>query len=160
MVKGLPAMQQTWVPSLDWDDPLEKAMATHFSILAWRIPWTEYPGGLQSMGLQRVRYSWVTNTDTYTYTHTHTHTHDWVMSIDTHTHTHSLLTTGEPCSFKWINKRTQHWHTAQMSAPHVLYSRRPRVSAKLHWHGKDNRCCCDFCWENRKEKARCMYLLT
>ena len=52
MVKGLPAMQQTWVPSLDWDDPLEKAMATHSSILAWKIPWIEEPGGLQSMRLQ------------------------------------------------------------------------------------------------------------
>ena len=44
-VKNLPAMQETWVGSLGWDDPLEKGMATHFSILAWRIPWTEEPGG-------------------------------------------------------------------------------------------------------------------
>ena len=43
-----------WVPSLGWEDPLEKEMATHFSILAWKIPWTEDPGGLQSTGLQRV----------------------------------------------------------------------------------------------------------
>ena len=50
MVKNLPAMQETRVPSLGWDDPLEKGMATHPSILAWRIPWTEEPGGLQSMG--------------------------------------------------------------------------------------------------------------
>ena len=47
-------MQVTWVQSLGWEDPLEKEMATHFIILAWRIPWTEEPGGLQSMGLQRV----------------------------------------------------------------------------------------------------------
>ena len=47
-------MQETWVQSLGWEDPLEKGMATHFSILAWRIPWTEEPDGLQSMGLQRV----------------------------------------------------------------------------------------------------------
>ena len=46
-------MLETWVPSLGWDDPLEKEMATHFSILAWEIPWTEKPGGLESMGLQR-----------------------------------------------------------------------------------------------------------
>ena len=52
MVKNLPAMQKTWVQSLGWEDPLEKGMATHSSILAWRIPWTEQPGGLQSMGLQ------------------------------------------------------------------------------------------------------------
>ena len=46
MVKNLPAMQETWVRSLGWEDPLEKGMATHSSILAWRIPWTEAPGGL------------------------------------------------------------------------------------------------------------------
>ena len=53
-LKRLPAMQETWVQSLDWEDPLEKEIATHSSILAWRVPWTEQPGGLQSMGLQRV----------------------------------------------------------------------------------------------------------
>ena len=55
MVKNQPAMQETWVRSLGWEDPLEEGMATHSSILAWRIPWTEEPGRLQSMGLQRVR---------------------------------------------------------------------------------------------------------
>ena len=53
-VKNLPAVQETWVQSLGGEDPLEKGMATHSSILAWRIPWTEEPGGLQFMGLQRV----------------------------------------------------------------------------------------------------------
>ena len=53
-IKHLPAMQETWVESLGWEDPLVKEMATHSSILAWRIPWTEEPGGLQSTGLQRV----------------------------------------------------------------------------------------------------------
>ena len=47
-------MQETQVPSLDWEDPLDKELATHYSILAWRIPWTEEPDGLQSMGSQRV----------------------------------------------------------------------------------------------------------
>ena len=56
-VKNLPAMQETQVRSLGWDDPLEKGMATHSSILAWRIPWTEEPGGLQSMGSQRVGHN-------------------------------------------------------------------------------------------------------
>ena len=55
-VKNLPAMQETWVLSLGQEDPLEKRMATHSSILAWRIPWTEEPGGLQSMVLQRVEH--------------------------------------------------------------------------------------------------------
>ena len=53
-VKNLPAMQETWVRFLGQEDPLEKGMATHSSILAWRIPWTEEPGGLLSMGSQRV----------------------------------------------------------------------------------------------------------
>ena len=54
MVRNLPAMQETRVRSLGWEDPLEKEMATHFSILAWRIPWTEEPGGLQSMGCKEL----------------------------------------------------------------------------------------------------------
>ena len=56
MVKRLPAMRETWAQFLGWEDPLEKEMATHSSILAWRIPWTEELGGLESMGLQRVRH--------------------------------------------------------------------------------------------------------
>ena len=54
MVKNLPALRETWVRSLGQEDPLEKDMATHSSFLAWRITWTEEPGGLQSMGSQRV----------------------------------------------------------------------------------------------------------
>ena len=54
MVKCLPAMRETQVRSLGWEDPLEKEMATHSSPLAWKIPWTEEPGRLQTMGSQRV----------------------------------------------------------------------------------------------------------
>ena len=54
-IKNLPARQDTWDQSVDQDDPLEEGMATHSSVLAWRTPWTEEPGGLQSMGSQRVR---------------------------------------------------------------------------------------------------------
>ena len=68
--KNLPAMQETQVQSLGWEDPLEKEMATHSSILAWEIPWTEEPGELQCMRLQRVGH----NLTTHTHTHTHTHT--------------------------------------------------------------------------------------
>ena len=53
-IKNLPAVQETQVPSLGWEDPLEEGVATHSSILDWRIPWTEEPGGLQSRGSQRV----------------------------------------------------------------------------------------------------------
>ena len=56
MVKRLPAMQETWVLSLGWEDPLEKEMATHAGTLAWKTPWMEEPGRLQSLGLQRVRH--------------------------------------------------------------------------------------------------------
>ena len=55
-LKRLPAMRETWIQSLGREDPLEKAMAPHSSILAWRIPWTEEPGGLQSTGSRRVRH--------------------------------------------------------------------------------------------------------
>ena len=62
MVKNPPAMRETWVWSLVWEDALEKGMATHARILAWRIPWTEEPSGLWSMGWQRVRHNWMTFT--------------------------------------------------------------------------------------------------
>ena len=70
MVKNLPAMQETWVQSLGWDDPLKKGMATHSSILAWRIPWEEERGRLQSMGCKQPD-----TIERRTHTHTHTHTH-------------------------------------------------------------------------------------
>ena len=61
-VKNLPAMHETWAQSLGLEDPLEKEMATHSSMLAWKISRTEKPGGLQSVGPQRVRHDQVTNT--------------------------------------------------------------------------------------------------
>ena len=54
VVKNLPTMQEAWILSLGWGDPLENGIATHYGILAWRIPWTEEPSGLHSMGSQRV----------------------------------------------------------------------------------------------------------
>ena len=63
-------MQEAWVQALGWEDPLEKEMTTHSSILDWRIPWTEEPGGLQSMGVTE-RYNGATE-----HAHTHTHQHD------------------------------------------------------------------------------------
>ena len=61
MVKHLPAIWETRVWSLGWEDPLEKEMAIHSSALVWKIPWTEEPGGLQSMGLQVVGHDWATS---------------------------------------------------------------------------------------------------
>ena len=65
MAKNLPATWEAHVQSLGREDPLEEGMATHSSVLAQRVPWTEEPGGLQSMGSQRVRLDWVTNTFTF-----------------------------------------------------------------------------------------------
>ena len=73
MVCYLPAMRETWVWSLGWEDPLEKGMTTYSSILAWRILWIEEPGELQPMGIAK-RQDWATNTGMRTHTHTHTHT--------------------------------------------------------------------------------------
>ena len=67
VVENLPAVQETqetWVRSLGWEDPLEEGMATHSSVLSWRIPWTEEPGRLQSMGSQIVGHNWATHTHT------------------------------------------------------------------------------------------------
>ena len=70
MVKCLSTMQETRVRSLGWEDPLEKEMAFHSSTIAWKIPWTEEPGRLQSMGLQRVGHDWETS---------HSHIYTWVL---------------------------------------------------------------------------------
>ena len=67
MVKNLPTMWETWVQFLGWEDLLEKGKATHSSILAWRIPWAEEPGRLQSMGSQRVGHNRATNTSLFKY---------------------------------------------------------------------------------------------
>ena len=64
-IKNLSAMQDTWVQSLGWEDPLEKGMATHIGILAWRIPWTEGPGRLQTMGSQRIGHNGEANTSVF-----------------------------------------------------------------------------------------------
>ena len=87
-------MQETGVRSLGWEDPLEKEMATHSSVLAWRIPWTEEPGGLQSMGSQSVRHDRVT--DTYTPdTHvTLTYTPDTRVTLTYTPDTHVRLPSG------------------------------------------------------------------
>ena len=77
MVKRLSAVQETWVWSLGWENPLEKEMATHSSTLAWKIPWTEEPGRLQSVGSQGVRHDWVTNTFTVTLPLSHMLAMEW-----------------------------------------------------------------------------------
>ena len=73
--KNLPAMQEPQVQPLGREDPLEKKIASHSSILAWRIPWMEEPDRLEYMGSQRIRHDWATNI------HTHTHTHLWNLNF-------------------------------------------------------------------------------
>ena len=85
-------MKETWIQSLGQEDPLEEEMSTHSDILAWGIPWTEEPGGLQVMGLQESYITYQLNT----HTHTHTHTHGLSLSVPeahthTHTHTHTCM---------------------------------------------------------------------
>ena len=75
LLKNPPAMQKTLVHFLGGEDPLEKGMATHSSMLAWRIAWTKEPGRLQSMGSQRVGQDWVAKHTVYAHIHTHTHTY-------------------------------------------------------------------------------------
>ena len=81
-------MQETWVQSLSQEDPLEKEIATHSSILAREIPWTEEPDGLQCMGSHRVGHGWE---HARTRTHTHTHTHTNTLRINVFTSYHALL---------------------------------------------------------------------
>ena len=64
-----PTIWETWVRSLDWEEPLEEGMATHFSTFAWKIPWMEEPGRLQSMGSLRVGHDWATSHSLFTFMH-------------------------------------------------------------------------------------------
>ena len=80
-VKRLLALRETWVQSLGWEDPLEKEMATHSSTLAWKIPWTEKPGRLQSVGLQRVGHDWATSLSLFTPYHSYTHSWQFHSSL-------------------------------------------------------------------------------
>ena len=103
MIKCPPAMQETWVWSLSWEDPLEKEMATHSSILAWRIPWTEDPDRLQSMGSQRVRHNWATSLSFLHWGGTILHSHDQSMRVPVHSITKDYVV--KPLTFcqsdKW-----------------------------------------------------------
>ena len=93
-------MQETWIWSLGWEDSLEKGMATHSSILAWRIPWTEVPGKLQSMVSQRVGYDWVTNKQNIPYCKMRIHLTHQDLQKEMTTHSSVLAWripgTGEP----------------------------------------------------------------
>ena len=122
---------ETWVQSLGWEDPLEKEMATHSSILAWKIPWTEELGGLQSMGSQIVGHDWVTG-------HTHINRYD-LTDIDGILHsTHQSLHSFQ-IHIKHLPKQTTFWAVKGISinylkAFHVIQTTFPnkqRITLKL-----------------------------
>ena len=89
MVKRLPTMWETWVRSLGWEDPLEKEMATHSSILAWKIPWTEDPHRLHSMGSQTVGQDWATSLIPSRFIHVKAYIKIFFLLRLKHTHTHT-----------------------------------------------------------------------
>ena len=104
-VKNLPAIQETLVWSLFGEDPVEKKMTTHSSILAWRVRWTEKPGELHTIESQRVGCNWVINT----HTHTHTHTHTPVLQMTWGTGKDLILIIGKEAAGWWA------WNTKIIS---------------------------------------------
>ena len=78
--------EETWIRFLGWEDPQEKKMASHFSILAWRIPWTGEPGGLQSIGLHRVRHDFNDSMHVYVYMYMYNYVYMYIYNIHTHTY--------------------------------------------------------------------------
>ena len=123
-LKRLPAMQETWVRSLGWEDPLEKEMATHSSIPAWRIPWMEEPGGLQSTGSQRVRHDWVISLS-FSFTRYQSNAKNSPIQVST---VHELWTFR--CS-SWILKRQRNQRS---NWQHLLdHGKSKRVPENLYW---------------------------
>ena len=104
-VKRLPAMQETWVWSLGREDPQEKEMAIHSSTRAWKIPWTEEPCRLQSMGLQRVRHDWATSLHFIRYMYT------YIPSLPSHPTSHHL---GHHRASSWAPCATQKLPTSSL----------------------------------------------
>ena len=108
IVKNPPALWKIQVRFLGLEDPLEKGVITHCSILVWRIPWTEEPGKLQSMWLQRVRYDWATNT------YTHTHKENWISQVNEFS---TFL-----CLGRCKRLKSSLWYAPQLSGASTLFS--------------------------------------
>ena len=111
MVNNLPAMQETQVRSLAQKDPLEEGMAAHSSILAWKIPWAEEPGRLQSTGSQRVEHNWVTKTHTHARACAYLRTHPEWLFFSPKMNVHPL------CHLKMLSRKRKAAHTF----PHNLW---------------------------------------
>ena len=118
-----PAAQETWVLSLDREESLEKGMATHSSILVWRIPWTEETGGLQFMRSQRVRHNWVTNTNT------HAQSRDKIIPI----HPKYLTAKGYSEKLQWLNPlntKDREWYSVDGSQASSSWESHPELKSK------------------------------
>ena len=143
MVTDPPAMQETRGQSLGQEDPLEEGMATHSSILAWRIPWSEEPGGLQSMGSQRIRHDWATNF------HVRNSLCLQQAIIDTFISggcvTYSMKRWAMPCRATqygrvMVERSDKTWSTGEENGKALQYSclENPTNSMKKIWHWKMN----------------------
>ena len=121
-IKRLPTTRETWVQSLGREDLLEKEMAIHSSILAWKMPWTEKPGKIQSTGSQRVRRDWATS---LFFIHAHAHTH-------TQTHTKFLDWKNQYCENDHItqSKLLIQWNPYQITND-IFHRLEEKI---LHWH--------------------------
>ena len=142
-------MQETWVWSLGWEDPLEKGMPTHSSVLAWKIPWTEDPGGLQSMGSQRLhRTEWLA----------HTHTGYKKKKINTQKSVAFLYSNNqrsereikERISFTITSKRIKHIRINLPKETKDLYSEKCKTLLKeQRWHTQMRRYNLCLDWKNQ-----------
>ena len=127
---NLPARQETWVRSLGQEDPLEKETATHSSILAWEIPWTEEPDGLQSTALQRVGYDWAGNTFTFTMTMT---AYNYFRFTDVETEARRLNGLLKVTQAVRGSSRARPVCSGEYNLGLVLWLSLPRRSSFSHW---------------------------
>ena len=132
-VKNLPAMQETQVQSLRWENPLEKGMVTHSSILAWKIPWTQEPGGLQSIDSQRVRHDSVTNPFHFTFFSI------FVAVVQSQSYVWLFVTawtaacqTSLSFTISWSAQTHVHWVGVAVQPSHLLSPSPPAFSLSQH----------------------------
>ena len=166
--KSLLAMQETQVQSLSWEDPLVKGRATHTSILAWRSSWTEEPGGLQSVGMQRVRHDWATST--FTSCHTYLYicmymTHVFMRTchnICLYAYTHTTWEEHKVSLWFWYSKPLHYTSSCNSLGDRHIY---PFVlwcyfrSSHTHFHIKQSSHDLIWCWHQPWEAGRSCVLL-
>ena len=150
MVKNLPTMWETWVCSLGWEDPLEKGMATHSSMLVWTVPWIEEPGGLQSTGLQRVRHDWWLR---------HTHCKHGIRNVLLTVQVFPFANGSDFSRNKFVIGKNSHWVFMRnlSNSRNIQKCLRPEISQVMyiHWGGAVR----DLLWEWGKYWSSYLYLL-